>query len=164
MLLRAVELVVLCGAAADGASKASSQASSRCCEMRFEERAVATTVSGLAFQQLAYYKDTSKHCTEPRRGIARALSNAAKLDVHIAPTRSAQLLRHKRASAARRRPTNKHHAERSEAITRSAGRQARAQTPARRGDVEGVDKTRITRRVISLCESRSDGVSRRATS
>ena len=77
MLLRAVELVVLCGAAADGASKASSQACSRCCEMRFEERAVATTVSGLAslaFQQLAYYKDTSKHCTEPRGGIARALS------------------------------------------------------------------------------------------
>ena len=35
MLLRAVELVVLCGAAADGASKASSQACSRCCEMRF---------------------------------------------------------------------------------------------------------------------------------
>ena len=87
MLLRAVELVVLCGAAADGASKASSQACSRCCEMRFEERAVATTVSRLllsaAFQQLAYYKDTSKHCTEPRRGIARALSNAAKLDIRI---------------------------------------------------------------------------------
>ena len=70
MLLRAVELVVLCGAAAGGASKASSQACSRCCEMRFEERAVATTVSSLslAFQQLAYYKDTSKHCTE--RGAA----------------------------------------------------------------------------------------------
>ena len=69
MLLRAVELVVLCGAAAGGASKASSQACSRCCEMRFEERAVATTVSLLsAFQQLAYYKDTSKHCTE--RGAA----------------------------------------------------------------------------------------------
>ena len=89
MLLRAVELVVLCGAAADGASKASSQACSRCCEMRFEERAVATTVSRLllscklAFQQLAYYKDTSMHCTEPRRGIARALSNAAKLDIRI---------------------------------------------------------------------------------
>ena len=84
MLLRAVELVVLCGAAADGASKASSQACSRCCEMRFEERAVATTVSRLlSFQQLAYYKDTSKHCTEPRRGIARALSNAAKLDIRI---------------------------------------------------------------------------------
>ena len=49
MLLRAVELVVLCGAAADGASKASSQACSRCCEMRFEERAVATTVSLLCF-------------------------------------------------------------------------------------------------------------------
>ena len=47
MLLRAVELVVLCGAAADGASKASSQACSRCCEMRFEERAVATMVSRL---------------------------------------------------------------------------------------------------------------------
>lgn len=53
--------------------------------MRFEERAVATTVSSLslAFQQLAYYKDTSMHCTEPRRGIARALSNAAKLDIRI---------------------------------------------------------------------------------
>ena len=49
LLLRAVELVVLCGAAADGASKASSQACSRCCEMRFEACAVATTVSGLAF-------------------------------------------------------------------------------------------------------------------
>ena len=80
MLLRAVELVVLCGAASHSASMASSQACSRCCEMRFEE-AVATTVS--AFQQLAYYKDTSMHCTEPRRGIARALSNAAKLDACI---------------------------------------------------------------------------------
>ena len=45
MLLRAVELVVLCGAAADGASKL------------------------LAFRQLAYYKDTSKHCTEPRAAL-----------------------------------------------------------------------------------------------
>ena len=55
--------------------------------MRFEACAVATTVSGLAFvaretKQLVYYKDTSKHCTE-RRGIARALSNAAKLDACI---------------------------------------------------------------------------------
>ena len=69
LLLRAVELVVLCGAAADGASKASSQACSRCCEMRFEERAVATTVSLLCFPELAYYKDTSKHCTEPRAAL-----------------------------------------------------------------------------------------------
>ena len=89
MLLRAVELVVLCGAAADGASKASSQAA-RAAAKCFEACAVATTVSGLApglalsaFQQLAYYKDTSMHCTEPRRGIARALSNAAKLDIRI---------------------------------------------------------------------------------
>ena len=41
MLLRAVELVVLCGAAADGASKASSQAAAKC----FEACAVATTTS-----------------------------------------------------------------------------------------------------------------------
>ena len=34
-------------------------------------------------KQLVYYKDTSKHCTEPRRGIALALSNAAKLDACI---------------------------------------------------------------------------------
>ena len=47
MLLRAVELEVLCGAASHSASMASSQACSRCCEMRFEERAVATTVSRL---------------------------------------------------------------------------------------------------------------------
>ena len=65
MLLRAVELVVLCGAAADGASKASSQAA----------RAAARCVSRSAqspqppLLQLAYYKDTSKHCTEPRAAL-----------------------------------------------------------------------------------------------
>jgi hypothetical protein len=67
LLLRAVELVVLCGAAADGASKASSQAA-RAAAKCFEACAVATTVSGLAEEELAYYKDTSKHCTE--RGAA----------------------------------------------------------------------------------------------
>ena len=44
MLLRAVELVVLCGAAADGASKASSQAA-RAAAKCFEACAVATTTS-----------------------------------------------------------------------------------------------------------------------
>ena len=92
MLLRAVELVVLCGAAShsvDGvfagvlallrdAFRGDGVLCSRCCA-----RAVLALCSLHRTEQLAYYKDTSKHCTEPRRGIARALSNAAKLDICI---------------------------------------------------------------------------------
>ena len=68
LLLRAVELVVLCGAAADGASKASSQAARAAarCVSRSAQSPQRSRFS--AFQQLAYYKDTSKHCTE--RGAA----------------------------------------------------------------------------------------------
>ena len=76
--------------------------------MRFEAMASCARAAVLALcslhrtEQLAYYKDTSKHCTEPRRGIARALSKRCEAGrLHIAPTRSAQLLRHKRGSAAR---------------------------------------------------------------
>ena len=71
MLLRAVELVVLCGAAADGASKASSQAAraaARCVSRSAQSPQRSRVSCSLAFQQLAYYKDTSKHCTE--RGAA----------------------------------------------------------------------------------------------
>ena len=69
MLLRAVELVVLCGAAADGASKASSQAVLALLRDAFRGARSRHNARFSAFQQLAYYKDTSKHCTEPRAAL-----------------------------------------------------------------------------------------------